>query len=158
MSRAPTDTLGLSYKEHYSGLYTTANRAYQRRLQLFFSESRPEGALAAFLAQRDGLDTILEFPMLAALGFGLPREPWLRSLSVLCSMPPGRRSNISTKYGNGVGGSTALVRLARQHRPPQTQLDDLSREVLGFTSAGAVTGWRQHGSRSITSLAPSGSL
>lgn len=66
------DTLSLSFKERYGGLYTADNRAYQTRLQPFFSNLLPEGALRDFLAQRDGLNAMREFPMLAALGLDLP--------------------------------------------------------------------------------------
>lgn len=69
---AERDTLSLSFKERYGGLYTADNRAYQTRLQPFFSNLLPEGALRDFLAQRDGLNAMREFPMLAALGSDLP--------------------------------------------------------------------------------------
>ena len=69
---ANRDTLSLSFKERYGGLYTADNRSYQTRLQPFFSNLLPEGALRDFLAQRDGLDAMREFPMLAALGSDLP--------------------------------------------------------------------------------------
>ncbi len=42
------DTLSLSFKERYGGLYTDENRAYQTRLQPFFSNLLPEGAQRAF--------------------------------------------------------------------------------------------------------------
>jgi serine/threonine-protein kinase HipA len=66
------DTLSLSFKERYGGLYAVDNRAYQTRLQPFFSNLLPEGALRDFLAQRDGLNAMREFPMLVALGLDLP--------------------------------------------------------------------------------------
>ena len=66
------DTLSLSFKERYGGLYTDENRAYQTRLQPFFSNLLPEGALRAFLARRSGVNAVREFHLLADLGGDLP--------------------------------------------------------------------------------------
>ncbi|ATI80564.1 type II toxin-antitoxin system HipA family toxin [Sphingobium yanoikuyae] len=95
---AGRDTLSLSFKERYGGLYTADNRAYQTRLQPFFSNLLPEGALREFLAQRDGLNAMREFPMLAALGLDLP--------GALRAVPAGRDAGVpimddEVQTGNG---------------------------------------------------------
>lgn len=66
------DTLSLSFKGRYGDLYTADNRSYQTRLQPFFSNLLPEGALRDFLAGRTGINAIREFRLLAELGADLP--------------------------------------------------------------------------------------
>ena len=66
------DTLSLSFKGRYGDLYTADNRAYQTRLQPFFSNLLPEGALRDFLTGRTGVNAIREFKLLADLGGDLP--------------------------------------------------------------------------------------
>ncbi|MBV8685975.1 MAG: type II toxin-antitoxin system HipA family toxin [Alphaproteobacteria bacterium] len=66
------ETLSLSFKGRYGDLYTADNRPYQTRLQPFFSNLLPEGALRDFLAGRTGINAIREFRLLTELGGDLP--------------------------------------------------------------------------------------
>lgn len=66
------DTLSLSFKGRYGDLYTADNRPYQTRLQPFFSNLLPEGALRDFLAKRTGINAVREFRLLSELGEDLP--------------------------------------------------------------------------------------
>jgi serine/threonine-protein kinase HipA len=66
------ETLSLSFKGRYGDLYTSDNRPYQTRLQPFFSNLLPEGALRDFLARRTGLNAVREFKLLSQLGGDLP--------------------------------------------------------------------------------------
>ena len=66
------DTLSLSFKGRYGDLYTADNRPYQTRLQPFFSNLLPEGALRDFLAGRTGINAVREFRLLTELGGDLP--------------------------------------------------------------------------------------
>ncbi|RVT90537.1 type II toxin-antitoxin system HipA family toxin [Sphingomonas crocodyli] len=66
------DTLSLAFKDRYGELYTADNRAFQTRLQPFFSNLLPEGALRDFLARRTGVNATREFQLLGELGGDLP--------------------------------------------------------------------------------------
>ena len=66
------ETLSLSFKGRYGDLYTADNRPYQTRLQPFFSNLLPEGALRDFLAGRTGINALREFRLIAELGADLP--------------------------------------------------------------------------------------
>jgi serine/threonine-protein kinase HipA len=66
------ETLSLSFKGRYGDLYTGDNRPHQTRLQPFFSNLLPEGALRDFLAGRTGINAVREFRLLAELGADLP--------------------------------------------------------------------------------------
>jgi len=66
------DTLSQSFRDPHGALFTDDNRAYQTRLQPFFSNLLPEGALRDFLAQRTGISSAREFQLLAQLGADLP--------------------------------------------------------------------------------------
>jgi serine/threonine-protein kinase HipA len=66
------ETLSLSFKGRYGDLYTSDNRPYQTRLQPFFSNLLPEGALRDFLARRTGINAVREFKLLSQLGGDLP--------------------------------------------------------------------------------------
>jgi len=69
---ANRDTLSLAFKDRYGDLYTGDNRAFQTRLQPFFSNLLPEGALRDFLARRTRVNATREFQLLRELGGDLP--------------------------------------------------------------------------------------
>tara|TARA_E500000305_G_C3990455_1_gene221688 strand:- start:284 stop:718 length:435 start_codon:yes stop_codon:yes gene_type:complete len=64
-------TLSLAYKDEY-GAIINEPRAYQTRLEPFFSNLLPEGVLRDYLARRAGVKSIREFQLLAQLGDDLP--------------------------------------------------------------------------------------
>jgi serine/threonine-protein kinase HipA len=64
-------TLSLSYRDSHGGLIN-APRPYNVRLEPFFSNLLPEGALRDYLAGRAGSKAMREYPLLAALGLDLP--------------------------------------------------------------------------------------
>lgn len=66
------DTLSMSFKGRYGELYTADNLPYQTRLQPFFSNLLPEGALRDFLAKRTGVNAVREYRLLTELGEDLP--------------------------------------------------------------------------------------
>jgi serine/threonine-protein kinase HipA len=64
-------TLSLGYRDSYGGLINEP-RAHRVRLESFFSNLLPEGALKDYLARRAGVKAVREFQLLAALGGDLP--------------------------------------------------------------------------------------
>jgi len=64
-------TLSLSYKDEQGGLMNNA-RARQTRIEPFFSNLLPEGALRDFLARRAGVKSVREYLLLTQLGEDLP--------------------------------------------------------------------------------------
>lgn len=64
-------TISLAYRDRYGGI-VNAPRAYQTRIEPFFSNLLPEGTLRHFLARRAGVKAVREYPLLAALGRDLP--------------------------------------------------------------------------------------
>ena len=64
-------TLSLGFKDEYGGVLNQP-RAYQTRLEPFFSNLLPEGTLRDYLARRAGVKTMREYPLLAQLGGDLP--------------------------------------------------------------------------------------
>lgn len=68
---ADRPTLSLSYQDSYGALINKP-RPYSVRLEPFFSNLLPEGALRDYLAGRAGVKAIREYPLLASLGGDLP--------------------------------------------------------------------------------------
>lgn len=64
-------TLSLAYQDAYGELINKP-RTHRVRLEPFFSNLLPEGALKDYFARRAGVKAIREFPLLAALGGDLP--------------------------------------------------------------------------------------
>lgn len=64
-------TLSLAYKDEF-GAIINEPRAYQTRLEPFFSNLLPEGVLRDYLARRAGVKSIREFQLLTQLGDDLP--------------------------------------------------------------------------------------
>ncbi len=64
-------TLSLGYRDTYGALINEP-RAHRVRLEPFFSNLLPEGALKEYLARRVGVKALREFQLLAALGGDLP--------------------------------------------------------------------------------------
>ena len=64
-------TLSLAYKDEY-GTIINEPRAYQTRLEPFFSNLLPEGVLRDYLALCAGVKSIREFQLLTQLGDDLP--------------------------------------------------------------------------------------
>lgn len=64
-------TLSLAYRDSYGGIIN-APRAYQTKIEPFFSNLLPEGTLRDYLARRAGVKTVREYPLLALLGQDLP--------------------------------------------------------------------------------------
>lgn len=64
-------TLSLAYRDPYGGI-VNAPRAYQTKIEPFFSNLLPEGTLRDYLARRAGIKAIREYPLLAQLGGDLP--------------------------------------------------------------------------------------
>jgi serine/threonine-protein kinase HipA len=68
---AERPTLSLAYRDSYGALLN-APRPYSVRLEPFFSNLLPEGALRDYLAGRAGVKVMREYPLLGALGSDLP--------------------------------------------------------------------------------------
>lgn len=68
---AQRPTLSLGYRDTYGALINEP-RAHRVRLEPFFSNLLPEGALKDYLARRVGVKAVREFQLLAALGGDLP--------------------------------------------------------------------------------------
>ena len=64
-------TLSLAYRDPYGGIVNEP-RAYQTKIEPFFSNLLPEGTLRDYLARRAGVKAIPEYPLLAQLGGDLP--------------------------------------------------------------------------------------
>lgn len=64
-------TLSLAYRDPYGGI-VNAPRAFQTKIEPFFSNLLPEGTLRDYLARRAGVKAIREYPLLAQLGRDLP--------------------------------------------------------------------------------------
>lgn len=64
-------TLSLAYRDPYGGILNTP-RAYQTKIEPFFSNLLPEGTLRDYLARRAGVRAVREYPLLAQLGGDLP--------------------------------------------------------------------------------------
>lgn len=64
-------TLSLGYKDEHGALLNQP-RAYQTKLEPFFSNLLPEGALRDYLARRAGVKPLREYLLLAQLGDDLP--------------------------------------------------------------------------------------
>lgn len=64
-------TLSLGYRDAYGGLINEP-RAHRVRLEPFFSNLLPEGALKDYIARRAGVKAVREFALLTALGGDLP--------------------------------------------------------------------------------------
>lgn len=64
-------TLSLAYRDPYGGILN-APRAYQTKIEPFFSNLLPEGTLREYLARRAGVKAVREYPLLAQLGGDLP--------------------------------------------------------------------------------------
>jgi serine/threonine-protein kinase HipA len=64
-------TLSLAYRDSHGGI-VNAPRAYQTKIEPFFSNLLPEGTLRDYLARRAGIKAIREYPLLAQLGGDLP--------------------------------------------------------------------------------------
>lgn len=64
-------TLSLAYRDPYGGILN-APRAYQTKIEPFFSNLLPEGMLRDYLARRAGVKASREYPLLAQLGGDLP--------------------------------------------------------------------------------------
>lgn len=64
-------TLSLAYRDEY-GAIINQPRAYQTRIEPFFSNLLPEGTLRDYLARRAGVKSKREYPLLAQLGGDLP--------------------------------------------------------------------------------------
>lgn len=63
--------LSLAYRDPYGGIVNTP-RAYQTRIEPFFSNLLPEGTLRDYLARRAGVKAVREYPLLTQLGGDLP--------------------------------------------------------------------------------------
>lgn len=68
---AQRPTLSLGYRDTYGALINEP-RAHRVRLEPFFSNLLPEGALKDYLARQVGVKAVREFQLLAALGGDLP--------------------------------------------------------------------------------------
>ncbi|BAV65311.1 type II toxin-antitoxin system HipA family toxin [Sphingobium cloacae] len=68
---ADRPTLSLAYKDQH-GAVLNQPRAYQTKIEPFFSNLLPEGALREYLARRVGVKAAREYPLLAQLGGDLP--------------------------------------------------------------------------------------
>lgn len=64
-------TISLAYRDTYGGILN-APRAYQTKIEPFFSNLLPEGTLRDYLARRAGVKANREYPLLAQLGGDLP--------------------------------------------------------------------------------------
>lgn len=64
-------TLSLAYKDAFGALINQP-RAYQTRIEPFFSNLLPEGTLRDYLARRAGVNAVREYQLLAQLGADLP--------------------------------------------------------------------------------------
>lgn len=64
-------TISLAYRDLYGGI-VNAPRAYQTKIEPFFSNLLPEGTLRDYLARRAGVKAVREYPLLAQLGGDLP--------------------------------------------------------------------------------------
>lgn len=64
-------TLSLAYKDAYGALINQT-RAYQTRIEPFFSNLLPEGTLRDYLARRAGVKAVREYQLLGQLGADLP--------------------------------------------------------------------------------------
>lgn len=64
-------TLSLTYRDEYGGIINEP-RAYQTKLEPFFSNLLPEGVLRDYLSKRAGVKAVREFQLLTALGNDLP--------------------------------------------------------------------------------------
>ncbi len=64
-------TLSLGFKDEY-GAILNQPRAYQTRIEPFFSNLLPEGTLRDYLARRAGVKSMREYALLAQLGGDLP--------------------------------------------------------------------------------------
>lgn len=64
-------TLSLAYKDAFGALINQP-RAYQTRIEPFFSNLLPEGMLRDYLARRAGVKAVREYQLLAELGADLP--------------------------------------------------------------------------------------
>jgi serine/threonine-protein kinase HipA len=69
--RSGRPRLSLSYQDSYGALINKP-QPYGVRLEPFFSNLLPEGALRDYLAGRAGVKAMREFPRLASLGLDLP--------------------------------------------------------------------------------------
>src|SRR3546814_5441459 len=64
-------TLSLAYRDTHGALIDQP-RAYQTRIEPFFSNLLPEGTLRDYLARRAGVKSLREYLLLAQLGADLP--------------------------------------------------------------------------------------
>lgn len=64
-------TLSLAYKDAFGALVNEP-RAYQTRIEPFFSNLLPEGTLRDYLARRAGVKAVREYQLLGQLGADLP--------------------------------------------------------------------------------------
>ena len=64
-------TLSLAYKDSFGALINQP-RAYQTRIEPFFSNLLPEGTLRDYLARRTGVKAVREYQLLGQLGADLP--------------------------------------------------------------------------------------
>lgn len=71
LADADRATLSLAYRDPYGGILNTP-RAYQTKIEPFFSNLLPEGTLRDYLARRAGVRAVREYPLLAQLGGDLP--------------------------------------------------------------------------------------
>jgi serine/threonine-protein kinase HipA len=68
---AERPVLSLAYKDEY-GAVLNQPRAYQTKIEPYFSNLLPEGALRDYLARKTGVKTVREYPLLEQLGSDLP--------------------------------------------------------------------------------------
>ena len=71
VANAARPTMSLAYRDTHGGLLSRP-RAYQSRLEPFFSNLLPEGALRDFVARQARVKTVREFALLDVLGRDLP--------------------------------------------------------------------------------------
>ena len=125
-------TLSLAYRDEYGGLVNDP-RAYQTKLEPFFSNLLPEGVLRDYLAKRAGVKAAREFQLLAALGNDLPGA--IRAVPVE-----------GTKIAEGELTEEAAKEIARQ--------------ALRFSLAGVqlkFSGLKRHGKNGGLTIPASGS-
>lgn len=82
-------TLSLAYRDSYGALINTP-RPYRIRLEPFFSNLLPEGALRDYLARRAGVKAMREYPLLTSLGLDLP--------GAVRALPADGRMDIAARY------------------------------------------------------------
>lgn len=125
-------TLSLAYRDEYGGIVNDP-RAYQTRLEPFFSNLLPEGVLRDYLAKRAGVKAVREFQLLSQLGDDLPGA--VRAVPV---------------EGAGIADEEA----------EESAVAEIAKQALRFSLAGVqlkFSGLKKHGKNGGLTIPASGS-